>query len=103
MTVTVTFRPSHLGIQVVDTGVGILPKDLPKIFQEYYYVNHPEVEADSGSGLGLTIVKRIVDALGGKINVSSRVGRGTRFFIKLPIRPEKQILRMQKGGRDGTS
>ncbi len=90
--VTVFCQPGLVRIQVSDTGVGIAPRELPRIFEQFYHVDHPEVEATEGSGLGLAIVKRIVDGYQGKITVTSRVGRGSRFQVLLPVRPERQVL-----------
>jgi signal transduction histidine kinase len=66
-------------ITITDTGVGIPKKNLPRIFEPYFTTKA------KGSGLGLAITHRIVDAHGGKITVSSEVGRGCRFQITLPI------------------
>ncbi len=88
----ITPEKRHLVIEISDTGVGIPPEELPKIFDEFYHVDHPETGAGSGSGLGLAIVKRVVESYRGEINVSSRVGRGTSFRVRLPVRPEEEIL-----------
>lgn len=90
--VGVTLQERHVLIEASDTGVGISPEDLPKIFEEFYHVDHPEMGAGSGSGLGLAIVKRVVDAYGGEIKVTSRLGRGTSFRVSLPIRSEGEVL-----------
>jgi len=90
--VAVVLKDQNVLIEVSDTGVGISPGDLPKIFEEFYHVDHPETGAGSGSGLGLAIVKRVVDAYGGEIKVSSHVGRGTSFRVLLPIRTEEEVL-----------
>jgi signal transduction histidine kinase len=66
-------------ITITDTGVGIPKKNLPRIFEPYFTTKA------KGSGLGLAITHRIVEAHGGKITVSSEVGRGCRFQITLPI------------------
>lgn len=92
MRVGVALQGRRVLIEVSDTGVGIPPEDLPKIFEEFYHIDHPEIGADSGSGLGLAIVKRVADAYGGDIKVTSHVGRGTSFRLFLPIRPEEKIL-----------
>ncbi|MBI3333603.1 MAG: ATP-binding protein, partial [Candidatus Omnitrophica bacterium] len=85
-------RPKELVIQVTDTGVGIAKEDLPKIFREFYYVNHPEVGATLGSGLGLSIVKRVIEAYRGRILVTSRVGHGTQFRLTLPVMAERGYM-----------
>ncbi len=69
---------------VEDTGIGIAPEDQDHIFEEFYRTPQAkEVEA-RGTGLGLPLVKRIVEGLGGEIEVTSEVGRGSRFSFRLP-------------------
>jgi signal transduction histidine kinase len=65
-------------IVVADTGVGIAPDQLDHIFDDFYTTK------ERGSGLGLSIVRRLVADLGGRIQVESERGRGTRFVIELP-------------------
>lgn len=67
-------------IKVSDTGSGILEKDLPHVFERFY-----KGESSLGSGLGLSIVKGIVDQHGGKIDIESVTGKGTTVIIKLPV------------------
>ena len=78
-------RSKKLSIPVADTGIGIPSEDVPKIFEGFYQGDHPEVGAATGSGLGLTIVKRIVDHYHGQVTLDSRVGKGSRFRVVLPI------------------
>jgi len=69
---------------VVDNGKGI-PKDLQKnLFQKFYQADSSETRSHGGSGLGLTICKGIVEHLGGKIWLESEVGKGSKFFIRIP-------------------
>jgi len=70
---------------VKDTGVGISPEELPKIFDKFYRVKHPKTRKVTGTGLGLAIVKGIVDAHQGTIDVESVVDKGTVFKILLPM------------------
>lgn len=92
LSVEISRRPQAVTLRVSDTGVGIPPQELPKIFRQFYHRDHPEVGAAPGSGLGLTIVKRMVDNYGGRIAVKSRVGRGTEFRVTLPVRSNRQIV-----------
>jgi signal transduction histidine kinase len=69
---------------VSDTGQGIPPAELPKIFEQFYRVDHSRARSTGGAGLGLTIVKRLVEAHGGAIAVESDLGRGARFTVTLP-------------------
>ena len=84
--VTVTIRAegdSVVGI-VKDTGIGIPPEDIPRIFEEFYRGANAREMTVHGTGLGLSIVKRIVDRYGGDVQVESKVGRGTTFGFALP-------------------
>lgn len=73
----------HLEFILSDTGIGIQNSNLDKIFDSFQQLNTNEPYKYGGSGLGLTIVKQIVEKLGGEIDVASAVGKGTKFCIKL--------------------
>jgi two-component system sensor histidine kinase HydH len=80
LSVTLTDLPGeHIRIEVGDTGVGIAPEDLGRIFDPYFTTK------PSGAGLGLAIVQKIIDSHGGDIQVESTPGRGTMVAIQLPI------------------
>ncbi len=72
-------------ISVQDTGVGIKPEDLGKVFEEFQQVEASEIAQAEGSGLGLTLAKKFVEMHGGKIWVTSEVGRGSTFTFTLPM------------------
>lgn len=75
-----------LKIEVADTGFGIAEESLPKIFNKFYRVTDNEkVREITGSGLGLSLVKEIVEIHNGTISVKSRIGKGTTFLVKLPF------------------
>jgi two-component system, OmpR family, phosphate regulon sensor histidine kinase PhoR len=82
-------RDGFLEIVVSDTGVGIDPEELPKIFEKFYRVKHPKTRQVVGTGLGLAIVKGVVDSHGGSIKVKSEPGAGTTFCILLPALEER--------------
>lgn len=84
--VSVTADTSAFTLEVADTGVGISEDALPHIF-ERFYVDKTRGPASGGTGLGLTIVKRIVELHGGNVSVRSQLGIGTSFLITLPLRP----------------
>ncbi|BCJ50733.1 two-component sensor histidine kinase [Actinoplanes sp. NBRC 14428] len=73
-----------LTIAVRDTGIGIAAEDLPKIFDRFWRSDSSRTRATGGSGLGLSIVRQLVEAHGGDITVSSRPNTGTIFTIRLP-------------------
>ncbi len=72
-------------LRVRDTGVGIPYRDLPHIFERFYVVDRSRTRESGGAGLGLSIVKGIVDAHGGAISAESMLGSGTTFTVRLPI------------------
>jgi signal transduction histidine kinase len=85
--VTVSARGlgEYIEIQVSDTGIGIAPEEIPKIFDKFYRVKHVKTRGVTGTGLGLSIVKGIIEAHHGTIDVESVVDRGTTFRILLPV------------------
>jgi two-component system phosphate regulon sensor histidine kinase PhoR len=75
----------YLEVGVNDTGVGIEAEELPKIFDKFYRVKHPQTRQVIGTGLGLSIVKGIIEAHRGLVEVESKPGVGTTFKVLLPI------------------
>ena len=71
-------------VRVVDTGVGIDPADQSHIFDEFFQLSNPERDRSKGTGLGLTICKRLVDAMGAGLHVESAPGAGSTFTLVLP-------------------
>jgi two-component system phosphate regulon sensor histidine kinase PhoR len=78
----------YLEIKVEDTGVGISPDELPKIFDKFYRVKHPKTRKVTGTGLGLAIVKGAIEAHHGTIDVESVPDKGTTFRVLLPVMPQ---------------
>jgi len=72
-------------VRVRDTGVGIAPEHLSKIFDRFWRADTSRTQWEGGSGLGLAIVRSIVSRHGGKITVSSELNRGSCFTVRLPI------------------
>jgi signal transduction histidine kinase len=90
--VRITARPADDGaavIEVTDTGVGIEPAELPRIFDRFYRGSLANEARGSGSGLGLAIVRSIVDMHHGSVEVTSRRGAGTTFRVVLPADPRR--------------
>jgi two-component system phosphate regulon sensor histidine kinase PhoR len=75
-------------ISVVDTGIGIPKEHLPRIFERFYRVDREYSRQLGGTGLGLTIVKHIIESHGGTVEVQSLVGKGSTFILNLPLEPE---------------
>jgi len=86
-TITVVARQLDklVEISVTDTGEGIPDKDLPNIFERFYRVDKSRTRATGGSGLGLTIAKRLVEAHGGQIEIQSEPRKGSRFAFTIPV------------------
>lgn len=73
--------------EVTDTGVGIAPEHLPRIFDRMYRVDSARDRQAGGTGLGLAIVKGLSDALGAEVQVQSRPGEGSTFTLRVPMHP----------------
>lgn len=82
---SVTTRNWVAVVQVEDTGVGIAPEHLPFIFQRFWRADKARFRQVEGSGLGLAIAQVIAQQHGGKITVSSQLGRGSCFQVYLPL------------------
>ena len=77
--------PDRVKFQVSDTGIGIPEEDVSRLFTEFFRAENAKALAEEGTGLGLVIVKEILDFLGGSISVRSSVGEGTTFTCLLPL------------------
>jgi signal transduction histidine kinase len=84
--IRVEARPQGKQVQITvgDTGSGIAPEHQARVFERFYQVDGARSQDKSGSGLGLTIAKALVEAQGGLIRVESQVGQGTRVTVLLP-------------------
>jgi two-component sensor histidine kinase len=86
--VRVTLRKEdaqRLCLQIADTGIGIPPDQLPRLFSEFFRAENAKAHTDQGTGLGLSIAKEAMDRLRGTIHIESREGEGTRVTCYLPI------------------
>jgi len=81
---------AHIISEVCDEGIGIASEDLPRIFEKFYRGTRGNREDVRGTGLGLSLVKAILDAHGGKVDVKSTPGKSSRFIIVLPIHREER-------------
>src|SRR3990172_4340366 len=81
----VEVKEDRVVIRVQDTGSGIPAEDLPHVFERFYRVDRSRARSTGGSGLGLTIAKRIVEAHGGQIWAQSWLGAGSTFAFSLPL------------------
>ncbi len=93
VSVKVSQANSHIYLRVADTGPGIPPEDQPHIFDKFYRVSTgTHVNLIEGSGLGLSIVKAVVERYGGQVRVESVVGAGSTFICALPVAADESTL-----------
>lgn len=83
--ISLSGNENYLHFTISDSGIGIKESDKPKVFQEFFRALNKQTRNVSGTGLGLTIVKRIVESYHGKIQFESEYGVGSKFLVKLPI------------------
>jgi PAS domain S-box-containing protein len=76
---------NHVLLAVADTGVGIDPADTSKLFRKFSRIDNPLSATVGGSGIGLYLIKKIIDIHGGMISVKSKPGKGSVFSVKLPV------------------
>lgn len=86
--ITLNTRDTNAVVSVSDTGIGIPPVEIPYVFERFYQVDKARSGENRGVGLGLSIVKRIVEAHEGQISVQSEEGRGTTFMVSFPMLTE---------------
>ncbi|WP_372444402.1 ATP-binding protein [Micromonospora qiuiae] len=93
-TVRVTARSAeeHVEIAVTDQGIGIAPGEVDRIFERFYRADQARSRATGGTGLGLAIVKHIASNHGGRVDVTSTLGGGSTFTLRLPARPPDDLL-----------
>ena len=85
ITIRSKISDNYYVIKIIDQGEGIPEKEVNKIFNEFYRVDKSRSKKTGGVGLGLSIVKSLVEAHNGEISVSSKINSGTTFTIMLPI------------------
>jgi two-component system sensor histidine kinase VicK len=89
--VGLTARVSLDGVDVMvsDRGIGISKADIDHVFDHFFRANTPDVRKRRGTGIGLSIVRYIVEAHGGTISVDSELGEGTTFTVTFPFQPPR--------------
>lgn len=78
-------RADQALISIADTGVGIPPTEVERVFERYYRIDKPAGQRTGGRGLGLALARKLIELQGGEIWVESEPGKGSTFFIRLPL------------------
>jgi signal transduction histidine kinase len=90
ITVHVRQEANYVVLEVRDTGIGIADDQLGRIFERFYQVDSYSKRQYGGMGLGLALVKEVVEAHGGTVSVISELGEGSTFIVALPIIPSAE-------------
>lgn len=96
--VTLNSRGDEIEFAVADTGIGIEPQYLERIFERFYQIEDPMTRRHGGMGLGLAIVKGLTELHGGRIEVESVPGHGSRFVVFLPVNPPEGVKLIESAG-----
>jgi signal transduction histidine kinase/DNA-binding response OmpR family regulator len=83
ITVSLEWRGDHVELRVADTGVGIAPSDLPRMFERFHRVKAARARTQEGTGIGLALVQELARLHGGSVSVSSQEGQGTTFVVSV--------------------
>jgi len=86
-------------VDVKDTGIGIAPDDMGRIFERFYRADDPVVQETTGTGLGLSIVKMFVEMHGGRVWVESNPGKGSTFTFILPMAVRDDVITVERDHR----
>jgi signal transduction histidine kinase len=88
VTITASGRNGAVDVAVADTGPGIAPEHLPRLFERFYRVDSARSRDEGGTGIGLAIARSVVEAHGGRIWAESEPGKGSTFTFELPVATE---------------
>jgi len=89
--ITVDSTQQRARLCVSDTGIGISPEDMARLFQKFFRAGDPLTREVEGSGLGLSITEALVEKMGGTLEVQSRVGQGSEFWFSLALAPAERV------------
>lgn len=92
VSLTLSQSQHFINVSVADTGIGISSQSLPFIFDRFYQADGSQTRTHEGTGIGLSLVKELIELHQGSIEVSSKPGKGTTFSIKLPLHPYYQSI-----------
>ncbi len=102
VTLTVRGEPGEIVLEVRDTGIGIAPDAMERIFEPFYQVEQSKSKRVAGTGLGLSVTRHLAQLLGGDIAVTSTVGTGSTFVVRLPCEvPTPRVVPAGAGALGG--
>ncbi|MCM8793984.1 MAG: GAF domain-containing sensor histidine kinase, partial [Candidatus Omnitrophica bacterium] len=93
ISISIYKEDGYIRTDISDTGIGIAPEDLSRIFTEFFRADNPINREKKGTGLGLSLCKKIIEAHKGKIWVNSALGKGSTFSFTIPEKPEISLVR----------
>jgi signal transduction histidine kinase len=89
--ISASLRGESLEVKVADTGIGIGPEDIPKVFEKFYRVQNDAVQNQTGNGLGLAFAREVARLHHGDIVLESQLGEGSVFTLTLPAPDEPSV------------
>ncbi len=93
VTIKTELAENFVEIKIIDEGVGIKQEDFDKVFKKFSRLENHLTSTTQGNGLGLYITKQLVEGMGGKINFTSELGKGTTFVVLMPVYNQEEVLR----------
>jgi signal transduction histidine kinase len=90
VTIRTSSQPGYLTFAIEDSGIGVAADDMPRLFEKFYRGKQREARAQHGTGLGLAIVHSIAESHGGRVWVDSMVGKGSTFYLQIPLIQPKE-------------
>ena len=103
ITITAAVRAPALEVAVRDTGYGIAPQDMERLFTRFFRADNPVVQFVSGTGLGLVIARSLVEMHGGRLWAESALGQGSTFTFALPLQLTDDAARREPAAHDGAA
>lgn len=98
ITITVSLIEDRLRVEVQDQGIGIPAEKLPRIFEKFERVDNADTRQAGGTGIGLYLVRHLVERHDGWVWAESALGQGTRFIFEMPLRPHKAVQELEDLG-----
>jgi signal transduction histidine kinase len=92
VSIRVSYSAESVIVSITDTGIGISSEDKKKLFKPFSQIDASISRRYEGTGLGLALVKELIELHGGKIWVESEAGKGSTFSFKLPVKPDKSVF-----------